>query len=107
MKAIRIHEFGEADVLKYEDVPDPAAGPGQVLVKVEAIGINPVETYIRSGIHLIRPVLPFILGSDAAGTVLAVGKIPGRVCRHFPEGFAVAFLKEQEPGALEHLLFAR
>ncbi len=43
----------------------------------------------------------------AIGTVLAVGKIPGRVCRHFPEGFAVAFLKEQEPGALEHLLFAR
>ena len=73
MKAIRIHEFGEADVLKYEDVPDPAAGPGQFLVKVEAIGINPVETYIRSGIHLIRPELPFILGSDAAGTVLAVG----------------------------------
>jgi len=43
----------------------------------------------------------------AVGTVLAVGKIPARVCRHFPEGFAVAFLKEQEPGALEQLLFAR
>ena len=73
MKAICIHEFGEADVLKYEDVPDPTAGPGEVVVQVEAIGINPVETYIRSGIHLIRPEFPFILGSDAAGTVLAVG----------------------------------
>jgi NADPH2:quinone reductase len=54
-------------------VPDPAAGPGQVVIKVEAIGVNPVDTYIRAGVHLIRPDLPFIPGSDAAGTVLAVG----------------------------------
>ncbi len=73
MKAVRIYEFGDADVLRYEDVPDPAAGPGQVVIKVEAIGVNPVDTYIRAGVHLIRPDLPFIPGSDAAGTVLAVG----------------------------------
>jgi NADPH:quinone reductase len=73
MKAIQIDEFGDADVLKYVDVPDATAGPGEVLVQVEAIGVNPVETYIRAGIHPIRPDLPFIPGSDAAGTVLAVG----------------------------------
>lgn len=73
MKAIRVHEFGDADVLRYEDVPEPTAGPGQVVIKVAAIGVNPVDTYIRAGVHLIRPVLPFIPGSDAAGTVLAVG----------------------------------
>jgi NADPH2:quinone reductase len=73
VKAVRIYEFGDADVLRYEDVPDPAAGPGQVVIKVEAIGVNPVDTYIRAGVHLIRPDLPFIPGSDAAGTVLAVG----------------------------------
>ncbi|MBT3534708.1 MAG: NADPH:quinone reductase [Rhodospirillaceae bacterium] len=73
MKAIRIHEFGDADVLQYEDVPDPVAGPGEVVIKVEAIGVNPVETYIRAGIHAIRPDLPFTPGSDAAGTVLSIG----------------------------------
>ncbi len=73
MKAVRVHEFGDAEVLQYEDVPDPIAGPGDVLIKVEAIGINPVETYIRSGIHAIRPELPFVPGSDAAGTVISVG----------------------------------
>ncbi len=73
MKAIRVHEFGDADALRYEDVPTPSAGPGEVLIKIEAIGVNPVDTYIRAGVHLIRPELPFIPGSDAAGTVLAVG----------------------------------
>mgnify|MGYP000179725642 CR=1 FL=1 len=73
MKAVRIHKFGDTDVLKYEDVADPVAGPGEVVIKVEAIGVNPVETYIRSGIHMIKPALPFVLGSDAAGTVLSVG----------------------------------
>ena len=74
MKAVRVHEFGDADALRHEDVPDPTAGPGQVVIKVEAIGVNPVDTYIRAGVHLIRPDLPFIPGSDAAGTVLAVGE---------------------------------
>jgi NADPH:quinone reductase len=73
MKAVQVHEFGDADVLRYEDVADPTAGPGQVVIKVEAIGVNPVDTYIRAGVHLIKPDLPFIPGSDAAGTVLAVG----------------------------------
>ena len=74
MKAVRVHEFGGAEVLQYENVPDLVAGPGQVVMKVEAIGVNPVETYIRAGMHAIRPVLPFTPGSDAAGTVLSAGE---------------------------------
>jgi len=74
MKAVRVHEFGEAEVLQYENVPDPVAGPGEIVMKIEAIGINPVETYIRAGMHAIRPELPFTPGSDAAGIVLSVGE---------------------------------
>ena len=49
MKAIRAHRFGDPDVLQLEEIPDPVAGPGQVLVRVAAIGVNPVDTYIRAG----------------------------------------------------------
>jgi NADPH:quinone reductase len=47
MKAIRVKEFGGPEVLRLEDVPTPQAGSGQVLVRMHAIGVNPVETYIR------------------------------------------------------------
>lgn len=73
MKAIRVHAFGGPDVLHLDDLPDPQAGPGQVVVKVEAIGVNPVDAYIRSGGYGKRP-LPYTPGSDAAGTVEAVGE---------------------------------
>jgi NADPH2:quinone reductase len=73
MKAIRVHEFGGPEVLRLEDVPDPVPGPGQVLIGVAAIGVNPVETYIRSGIYGPRP-FPFTPGSDVAGVVQAVGE---------------------------------
>lgn len=73
MKAIRVHQFGEPDVMKLEDVPDPTPGEGQVVVELRAIGINPVETYIRKGIYGARQ-FPFTPGSDAAGTVQAVGE---------------------------------
>jgi NADPH2:quinone reductase len=72
MKAIRIHEFGEPSVLKLEDVPDPTPGAGQLVVRVQAVGVNPVETYIRKGIYGPRE-FPFTPGSDAAGVVEAVG----------------------------------
>lgn len=73
MKAIRVHEFGDPGVLKFEDVPDPTPGPGQVVVRVAAAGVNPVETYIRAGKYTTLPSLPYTPGKDAAGTIDAVG----------------------------------
>jgi len=73
MKAIRVHEFGGPEALRLEEIADPQPGPGQVLVTVRAIGVNPVDTYIRSGGYGKRP-LPYTPGSDAAGTVDAVGE---------------------------------
>lgn len=72
MKAIRVHQPGEPDVLKYEDAPDPTAGPGQVLVRIKAAGVNPVDTYVRSGKYAQMPPMPYIPGGDAAGVVEAV-----------------------------------
>ncbi|MBV9850915.1 MAG: NADPH:quinone reductase [Armatimonadetes bacterium] len=72
MRAIRVHEFGGPDVMKLEDTPDPQPGAGEVVVTVEAVGVNPVETYIRAGIYGPRE-FPFTPGSDAAGTVETVG----------------------------------
>jgi NADPH2:quinone reductase len=62
MKAIRVHEFGEPEVMRLEEVPDPRCGPGQVLVRVHAAGVNPVDTYIRAGFFAIKPTLPYIPG---------------------------------------------
>ena len=74
MKAIRVHEFGGPDVLRPEDVPEPRPAAGQVLVRVRAAGVNPVDTYIRGGAHAVRPPLPYTPGLDAAGEVEAVGE---------------------------------
>ena len=49
MKAIRVHEFGGPEVLRLDDVPEPLPGAGQVVVRVRAVGVNPVDTYMRSG----------------------------------------------------------
>src|SRR5439155_14542362 len=73
MKAIRVHQFGDPSVMKIEEVPDPAAGPGQVVVSVKAAGVNPVDTYIRSGQYAALPPLPYTPGADGAGIVEAVG----------------------------------
>ena len=73
MKAIRIEQFGGPEVLKLVDVPVPAVGVGQVLVRVRAAGVNPVETYIRSGTHARKPPLPYTPGSDAGGSVESIG----------------------------------
>src|SRR5688572_5131898 len=73
MKAVVVREFGSPDVLKIEDVPDPTPGPTQVLVRVKAVGVNPVETYIRTAAYVKKPNLPYTPGTDSAGVVEAVG----------------------------------
>lgn len=72
MQAIRVHQFGGPDVLKLESVSDPVAGTNQVVIKPHAIGVNPVETYIRAGKYGPRS-FPFTPGSDAAGVIQSVG----------------------------------
>src|ERR1043166_4987118 len=74
MKAIVVNEFGPPEVMKVEEVSIPQPGVTQVLVRVEAIGVNPVETYIRSGAYSTALPLPYTPGKDAAGVVDAVGE---------------------------------
>ena len=73
MKAIRIHETGGPEVLKYEDCPSPTPGPGQALVDVQAIGVNYTDVNTRSGANP-PPSLPMTPGREAAGVVSAVGE---------------------------------
>jgi len=81
MKAIRVQHFGGPEVLQLKDVPDLTAGPEQVVVQVRAIGVNPVDTYIRAGVHAVKPQLPYTPGSDAAGVVESIGDHVTRVKR--------------------------
>jgi len=73
MKAIVVRAFGSPEVMVLEDVPQPKPGPGQVVVRVHAAGVNPVDTYIRSGTYARRPSLPYTPGTDIGGLVHAVG----------------------------------
>ena len=74
MKAIVVREFGEPEVMKVEEVELAEPTGMQVLVKIEAAGVNPVDTYLRTGIHAHAPKLPYTPGKDAAGVVEAVGE---------------------------------
>ena len=74
MKAAFIHETGEPSVFQYGDLPTPEPGPGQVLVKIGAAAVNPIDTYIRSGAVALPIEFPYICGCDLAGTVEAVGE---------------------------------
>src|SRR5262245_14778374 len=74
MKAIRVSEYGGPSVLKVADVPVPQPGPGQVLVRNHAVGVNPVDTYLRSNTDNRGPKLPYTPGNDAAGVVEATGQ---------------------------------
>ena len=71
MKAIRVHGVGGPEVLRYEEIPVPAPGPGQALVRVEAAGLNFIDVYERTGLYQVE--LPRTLGVEAAGVVTAVG----------------------------------
>ena len=74
MKAIQVHRFGGPEVLELHEIATPKPGPGQVLVRVHAAGVNPYDTYMRNGTYAVKPELPYTPGSDAAGTVEAVGE---------------------------------
>jgi len=74
MKAIQVHQFGGPEVLALHEVPTPKPGRGEVLVRVRAAGVNPYDTYMRNGTYAVKPTLPYTPGSDAAGTIEAVGE---------------------------------
>lgn len=74
MKAVILDRFGGPDVLTIRDVPTPSPGPGQVLIKVEAAGINFAEILARQDRYAVTPKLPSIPGSEVAGTVVALGE---------------------------------
>jgi NADPH2:quinone reductase len=73
MKAILVREFGGPEVLTIGETADPVPGPDEVLIRVHAAGVNPFDTYMRTGTYAVKPPLPYIPGSDAAGVVEAVG----------------------------------
>ena len=73
MKAIRVKEFGGPEVLQLKEVADPKPSGAQVVVRVRAAGVNPVDTYIRAGIYPRKPALPYTPGTDGAGTVESAG----------------------------------
>lgn len=74
MKAIRVHELGGPAVLRIEEVPNLTPGPTQVVVRIHAAGVNPVDTYLRAGTYPRKAALPYTPGTDGAGTVESVGK---------------------------------
>jgi NADPH2:quinone reductase len=73
MRAVVVREFGGPEVMHVEERPVPQPGPRQVLVRVRAAGVNPIDTYIRTGTHIRRPTLPYTPGFDGAGDVESVG----------------------------------
>ena len=73
MKAIRVEEFGEPEVMQFVELPDLQISAGEILVQIQAAGVNPVDTYIRAGTYARKPQLPYTPGSDGAGVVAAVG----------------------------------
>lgn len=73
MKAIVVHQFGGPEMLKLEEVPTPKPAAGQVLVRIHAAGVNPYDTYMRTGTYAQKPPLPYTPGSDAAGVIEAIG----------------------------------
>ncbi len=71
MKAIRVHKTGGPEAMTYQDSPEPAPGPGEAVVKIDAVGVNYIDVYYRSGQYPATP--PFTVGQEAAGTVESVG----------------------------------
>nr|NIP15885.1 alcohol dehydrogenase catalytic domain-containing protein [Pseudomonadales bacterium]NIX09174.1 alcohol dehydrogenase catalytic domain-containing protein [Pseudomonadales bacterium] len=74
MKALCFYEHGELDVLRYDDVPDPEPGPGQVLVRVRACALNHLDIWVRQGWPGLKLEMPHWTGADVAGEVVACGE---------------------------------
>jgi NADPH2:quinone reductase len=102
MKALVVREFGGPEVMKIEDVSAPSAGPGQILIRIRAVGVNPVDTYIRSGMYARKPTLPYTPHADVAGTVESVGdgvtqvKTGDRVYAYMVEGGGAELARAEE-----------
>lgn len=98
MKAVRYHSYGDSDVLVYEEANRPAAGPGQVVVRVAGSSFNPVDVAIRAGVlqHVFPVALPHVPNFDVAGIVAEVGD---GVSGWSVGDAVVAFLPMTEPGA--------
>ena len=71
-KAIRIHSPGGPEAMKWEDVPTPEPGPNEALIKQEAVGLNYIDVYFRTGLYK-APNMPLVIGQEGAGTIIAVG----------------------------------
>ena len=79
MKAVRFHEHGGPEVLKYEDMPEPKISATEVLVRVKACAMNHLDLWTRKGMPGVKVPLPHISGCDIAGEVAAVGDLAARV----------------------------
>src|SRR6266566_3181293 len=73
MKAIRAHQFGPSHVLQLDEVPTPKPGTGEVLVQIKASGVNPADTYVRSGSYALLPTPPYVPGGEGAGVIVELG----------------------------------
>lgn len=104
MKAVRIYSFGGPEVLRFEDLPIPAPEPGEVLIRVEAAGVNPIDYKIRSG-EFKRPDLkpPLALGRDLAGVV----EQTGRDVPHLKSGDPVYALLDGDHGSYAEYVIAK
>lgn len=105
MRAVRIHEFGGPDVMKLEDVPKPSPESDEVLIRIEAASVNPVDAKIREGKYppITTADLPYTLGRDAAGEIVAVGdKVKG-----FTVGEKVFVFLDPKRGGYQEYVLAR
>ena len=89
MRAVVVRQFGGPEVMRVEEVPAPAPGAGQVLVRIRAAGINPVDTYVRTGTYAFKPPLPYTPGTDGAGEVEALGPDVAAVAETGAEGVII------------------
>jgi NADPH:quinone reductase len=101
-KAIRVHKIGGPDVLTYEDVATPKPGPGQVVVRHKAIGLNFIDVYFRTGLYP-APTMPFVLGNEGAGDIVALGA----GVKDFKIGDRVAYVSQLGAYAEERVIDTR